>query len=544
MEKGYNNKSPLDQIARDYFNYLGCHMPQHCANDEFYFLPRAESAIQHLNKLDDLSPEKVQDHLGYVKNLLREIPASKFDNLEKEIDRQLLKQSMESFIREFEDDKVWRSDPTLYVKIPLFATDHVLSQRDVPINQIRIDLLTLFGQISSFLTQGINNLRSPSEISLQVALNMVQDALNFYDRDIRLFIVEKIGEDNELFRKNKEVLEAWELFKRDLLHLPYRKSFAKGEDGLKKIFTISLNYPKSPNEILEIARNACQKTQEKLFALARKIDSRKTWDLIIYEQVPTVSSPAELMQLYQREIQELRRFFSSQDIIPFPSEEKLAVLQTPSYLKSLRATASYRAPLCGNIKSRGIFYITPGQEDLELISAHCPYLSAHEAYPGHHILDYLRIHHSNPIRCQIESPLFYEGWACYGEQLLDEMGYLQDPRQQLIGLKRQLWRDLRATLDVELHTAKITLAQGAKKIEDLGFSSKRAQRQISRFALTPGYQSCYSIGMQEILRLRQRFASEVGLKGFHDILLAGGQIPFHLVERRLEAFLKKNSHIS
>ncbi len=91
----------LDQIALEFFNYLGCHIAQQCANDEFYFLPRSEAAIQHLNRLDDLSPEKVQDYLRYVKDLLREIPSVKLDDLEKEIDRLLLKQSMEGFIREF-----------------------------------------------------------------------------------------------------------------------------------------------------------------------------------------------------------------------------------------------------------------------------------------------------------------------------------------------------------------------------------------------------------------------------------------------------------
>jgi hypothetical protein len=535
MEERYGRKSPLDQIARDFFNYLGCHLPQQCANDEFYFLPRTEAAIQHLDILDDLSPERIQDHMGYVKGLLSEVPAAGPDDLEKEIDRLLLRQSMEGFIREFDDAKVWQSDPTLYVKIPLFATDQVASQRDRRPDHIKADLLNLLTQVPSFLTQGIKNLHSPSEISLRVAFNMAHDALDFYNRDIRTFIEEEMGEDKELFIKNKEVVEAWEQYKIDLLHLPFKESFSIGEDGLMKIFTISLSYPKSPSEILEIARNAYQKTQEKLLSLARKIDSSKNWHQIIYEQFPSISSPVELMRLYQKEIKNLRRFFYSHDIVTIPSNENVIVLQTPSYLWSLRASASYRSPLTGKSKGHGTFYITPGEDDLELISAHCPYLSAHETYPGHHILDHLRIHYSNPIRRQIESPLFYEGWACYSEQLLDELGYVQDSRKQLIQLQRQLWRDLRAILDIELQTGKITLAQGAKKIELLGFSSKRAQRQIRRFALTPGYQSCYSMGTHEILRLRKRFSSQFALKTFHDILLGGGQLPFHLVEGRLEA---------
>jgi hypothetical protein len=369
------------------------------------------------------------------------------------------RKSMESFIREYDDAKRWRNDPTLYVKIPLFATDQVLSRGDSTRDQVKADLSTLFAQIPSFLSLAVKNLHSPPEISVHIAL--------------------------------KEVSEAWERYRKELLQLPSRNSFAIGEDGLEKILAISLSYPKSLEEIqgslsypksLEeiqgIIQYVHQKTQEKILTLAKKIDSRKTWNVIIYEGLPSVSSPAEVMELYLKEVKNLRRFFYSQDIMSFPFGEQLAVLQTPYYLQSLRATASYRAPLTGNTKGHGIFYITPGKEDLELISSHCPYLSAHETYPGHHILDHLRIHHSNPIRRQIESPLFYEGWACYAEQLLDELGYVRDPRQQLIGLKRQLWRNLRAALDVGLQTGEITLAQGAKKIEALGYSSKRAKRQI------------------------------------------------------------------
>jgi uncharacterized protein (DUF885 family) len=299
---------------------------------------------------------------------------------------------------------------------------------------------------------------------------------------------------------------------------------------------VSFSYHRSPDEVLEIAHDIYRLTQEKLRRLAGQINGNKDWSLILYKGVPSVSSPGELMELYEREIRGLRHFFCSQDIIPFPPEQGLTVLHTPLYLRSLRATASYQAPLTGDMRGKGIFYITPGSEDLELISAHCPYLSAHETYPGHHVLDHLRIHHANPIRRQIESPLFYEGWACYAEQLLDEYGYVREPRTRLIQLKRQLWRALRAILDVKIHTGRIDLGEAAREIEGLGFSSGRAKRQVRRFALTPGYQLCYAMGAHEILALRTRFEPAMGPKAFHEVLLDGGQLPFHLVEKRLEAW--------
>ncbi|MDY7036063.1 MAG: DUF885 family protein [Thermodesulfobacteriota bacterium] len=529
------NKRTLNVLADDYFQYLGRYLPQQCANDEFYFFPRSETAIQHLNILDDLRPEKVQDHIRHVRNLLKEIPSEESEDLEEEMDRLFLMQSMKSFIREYADAKVWRIDPTIYIKIPLFAVDRALSHIDLSRDLLKRDLLMVFSQIPGFLSLAVKNFHALSEISIQVAMDMAQDAFQFHSHNIRTFIREEIGEDEELTNKNREILEAWERFKNELAQVPARRSFAIGEDGLKKILSVSLSYPKSPDEILDAAQHAYSHTREKLCALARKIDNRKTWLRIIYENTPSVSSTTEIMQIYQKEVEGLRGFLTSQDILSFPPGEEVRVLKTPSYLQSLRATASYASPLTGQTGDRGIFYITPGKEDLGLMASHCSYLSAHETYPGHHILDHLRIHHPNPIRRQIESPLFYEGWACYAEHLLDELGYVKDPRQQLIGLQRRLWRNLRAILDIELQTRRTTLDQAANKIEALGFPRNRAQRQVRRFCLTPGYQLCYSVGMQEILRLRKRFSFQMPLKTFHDTLLSLGQISFHLAERRLEA---------
>jgi hypothetical protein len=126
-----NTKRSLEQVARDYFAYIGTKLPQQCASDEFYFLPRAEAARQHSATIDDLTPERIEDHLVYVKTLLEELSSFQGpQSLEEEIDRSLLEQSMNGFLWEFKDAAVWRCDPTLYIKIPLFATDFYRVQAD------------------------------------------------------------------------------------------------------------------------------------------------------------------------------------------------------------------------------------------------------------------------------------------------------------------------------------------------------------------------------------------------------------------------------
>jgi hypothetical protein len=533
-------KRSIHSIAGDYFSYLGKHLPQQCASDEFYFFPRSETAKSYLNLLDDLDPDRIQNHVQTIGTLLGELRTGEMEGLDEEIDSQLLRQSMQSFIREWEDTKVWQKDPTLYVKIPLFAVARVLMEKDRTPVQLKEDLLALFAQIPSFLGRAVKNLDSPPEISLEVALNMTRDATHFHEQDIRAFIGETLEGDEELTAKNKEVSGAWEEYGKALATLSPSPRFAVGQDVLEEILSVSLGYDRSPAEILKMALAAHDETQGKLRALRKKINS--------HERTPTpaetksdLTSPGGVVQLYREQVEDLRRFFNTQDCLPLPAEEKVTVLQTPVYLQSLRATASYSAPLTGDPGGSGIFYITPGISDPEMIIGHCPYLSAHETYPGHHLLDYFRIHHPNPVRRQIESPLFYEGWACYGEQLLDELGYVQDPRRQIIGLERQLWRDLRAQLDIKLQTGQIGFDRAVEEIESLGYSRQRAQRQVRRFCLTPGYQLCYFVGMYEIMKLRKQLESRTGTKGFHESLLKEGEIPFDLAEKNIEEKLHEKS---
>ena len=531
-----NTKRSLEQVARDYFAYIGTNLPQQCASDEFYFLPRAEAASQHWATIDDLTPEQIDDYLRYVENLVQELSSLQgLHGVEEEIDRSLLEQSMNGFVREFKDAAIWKYDPTLYIKIALFAADRILSRGgDSLDDRVEEDLSTVFGQIPSFLKQALRNLSSPPEMGLRVAHDMALDALQFFKGDLGPFLRDVLRAGQELLLRYDKAVAAWEEFRSGLARFPAKGSFAIGEDGLEKIFTLCFSYQKSADEILALAQYAYNATEKQLKELAKKIDSTKTWSRIIYEGPPLISSASGLLQLFKGEVERLKAFLSSREVLTFPWQEELVVRETPSYLKSLRATASYKAPETGGSRGAGVFYITPLENDLRVVSAHCPYLSAHETYPGHHLLDYHRVHHPNPIRRQVESALFYEGWACYSEQLLDEFGYTNQPRQQLVQLKRQLWRALRAVLDVKLQTERIGLMEAVRQIENLGFSRERAQRQVRRFALTPGYQSCYFLGSHEILRLRNEFAPRIGLKLFHDTLLEGGEIPFCLVERRLQ----------
>ena len=79
-----------------------------------------------------------------------------------------------------------------------------------------------------------------------------------------------------------------------------------------------------------------------------------------------------------------------------------------------------------------------------------------------------------------------------------------------------------------------------KELLGLGYSVSRVKLMLKNYLLTPGYQLCYTIGKFEIEKLKKRFVVKMGLKNFHDSLLSGGQLPFDLVEKKMDAICAKN----
>ena len=121
---------------------------------------------------------------------------------------------------------------------------------------------------------------------------------------------------------------------------------------------------------------------------------------------------------------------------------------TPTYLKSVRSSASFAAAFSRDPREKSYFYISTNfpqhhsrETDHHLqrrLNREYKMLTAHETIPGHHFLDSFRRKLANPIRRQIESPLFYEDWASYAESMLIEYNYLNESLEALVSLKREL----------------------------------------------------------------------------------------------------------
>lgn len=531
-------KDDLHTVASSYFDYVAKCFPVMCSSDEFHFLPRAERAAGYYDRLENLDSDAIAEYVGTLKAFQRkfDLLAAQETDFEKLTDLELLKASIAGILIELDMKASWRQNPLLYLKTAFIGLDHALTKPAGGPKERARRASARLEAIPRLLEQGMNNIDSVPETYHQAAMAMVGDCQSYLSEISTCFshFTGGIG-------KASSGLVDFDRFLRALTPLADQKvALPALEITLKDHFLSKRTLP----EIFEIAVAEWQENEEELHRLQKSIDTGKSWQELYFTYAPSGVTALDTVSLYEDEIEKLDSFFRAHGFSEVDSTSALELCETPTYLRSVRSAASFSAALCADPREKDLFYMTmdlpqqrgPGAAAVlrERLHREYKFLSAHETIPGHHLLDSLRRRSENPVRRQIESALFYEGWAYYAETLLTECGYVQSPIESLVDHKRRLWRAARCQIDVGLATGRLARKDAVGLVTSAGFSPKEAETQIDRFRLNPGYQLCYTLGRYEIMRLRKTYSARWGLDRFHKQLLKAGELPFHLIEKRFK----------
>jgi uncharacterized protein (DUF885 family) len=294
------------------------------------------------------------------------------------------------------------------------------------------------------------------------------------------------------------------------------------------------------NEVFQNAVDEWHHMESRLEALRSEIDPNRSWQALYHSYFPENVDRLDTFTLYRDEIDRMCRFFVHAGLCNDDIRQTMVLTETPRYLRSVRSGASFAAGLTADAEEKSLFYITthiPGKEAESFLRRRFhrehQFLVAHETIPGHHLLDSIRRALKNPVRRQVESALFYEGWASYAEWLLFEYGYVSSPMDHLIHCKRRLWRSARCQIDAGLPQGLLSRDDAVCLLTASGFSRKEAIRQIHRFGLNPGYQLCYYLGSNEFHRLKQTFGTQMNANAFYTFVLSNGELPFHMIEQKI-----------
>jgi len=523
-----------------YFSYLARCFPVMCASDEFHFLPRATQAVEFYDRIEDLDAHTVSDILSHLKGFQKTFAqqASEACELEKQIDFVLLQSNAAGAIIELEQNQSWRRNPLLYLKIACIGLDHALNRPAASIPERAERTRARLSGLPRLLQQAMVNLSQIPQTYYSASQAMIRDARDYLGSIAQADFSPDLNLNSEM-EQAVGALSEFNRFITAQTPLPDAECATGSlEASLREHFLT--NY--TADEIYRFALDEWHQTLEVLKKLEQQIDPLKTWQELYHEFMPNEIREMDTLSLYAKEIERLRSFFNCNGFRLEDLDAPLELAETPLYLQSIRSSASFGAALREDEGEKSYFYMTLPQslnqsdEDVLLeqrLHREYKYLTAHETIPGHHVLDSFRRRMANPVRRQIESPLFYEGWATYVESLLTEQGYISQPIEILVDYKRRLWRCARCMIDVGLPTQRLTKAEARKLLMEVGFSEAESRKQIARFQLNPGYQLCYSLGRNEFMRLRNTCAKNMTKERFHAFILEGGQLPFDLIEKRL-----------
>ena len=179
----------------------------------------------------------------------------------------------------------------------------------------------------------------------------------------------------------------------------------------------------------------------------------------------------------------------------------------------------------------------------------------HEGVPGHHLqiaqVRYLADRLSRFQRTLAGCSGHAEGWALYAERLMGELGYLDDPANELGMLASQSMRAARVVVDIGLHL-ELELPDdqpynpGAKWDADLArdFMIERSKMppdfiasEIDRYLGLPGQAISYKVGEREWLAAREDARRAAGdafdLKAYHARALDLGAMGLAQLRREL-----------
>ncbi len=520
--KKYFELHPTDAI---YYGVVGYDHLLNDYSDESY---AAEKIFvdESLTGLDKISPQEL--------------------SLDEAIDYALLKGKLtiQSYENNKEDYRLkW---PETYSPIEAI---YILTVRDT--NDFAGNLLSRLNRSPALIQQGITNLSrraaNPPKLWTEMALEGAKGALTFLENLPAHPRIHSAGIDATALKTAIEhakgaLANFAEFLERDLLPRS-RGVYAVGLEHYELLLHYKHFLEFDAQTLLGAGEELFARTKRELIELTAAIAPGKSIEAAALAIQKNHPSTTEVLFAYQKAMEAARSFVKENSLVSFPPREELHVVPTPEFRRHEIPFAAYLSPSPNDPAQVGYYYVTPVSDD-DLLREHnwvgLENTSVHESYPGHHLQ--FSVANSIPAastlpRLMNESSVFYEGWALYCEQLMQEQGFLKTQEHRFVMLKDRLWRALRIIIDVKTQTGQMTYDEAADlMVRELHFPRAQACGDLNWYSQSPAVPMGYALGWTIINRLRDqeknRLGSRFSLREFHDKLLSAGSISLPLVERR------------
>jgi len=510
------------------------------------------------DRLTDYSRAGVERQRRELKAFVGEfgsLDTATFD-VEARIDHRLMLQVAKSVLRDLEKFRSHLRNPGVYSDECMGGVFLLVVREFAPLEERLEKALGRLRAIPEVLAQGKSNI-IPHEVPPvwnDVALQSCRQGSALFTLLIPALAqsAPKLAADlNAASQNAARAFEDYTRFLTDEVAPKAKGDFAAGRQLFEEMVHENHMLDYSADEVLKLGWKLFEGTEEAMASLARQIHREKTARELLETAKADHPKADELLDVYRREMARAREFVVTHNIATIPEGESLKVEPTPPFLRGTIPYAAYMMPGPLEKVQQGIFLVTPvdprspEKEQEEKLKGHyygkLPVTALHEAYPGHHLqLVYANGVGSLPRKLgAFISTLFIEGWAFYCEELMEQLGYIDQPLQRLGRLSDQLWRAARIILDVSLHTGKMTVDEGIDfLVKRAGLEPSNARAEVRRYTSSPTQPMSYLIGKLEIVKLIDEYKknhAQASLREVHDAVLSCGSLPPRLMRERLLA---------
>ena len=512
----------IKTVSSEIFKAMAENFPVVSASDEFYYFPQVRLETPEWERWDRFSPGFISHFVSRLyswENQLDKLFSHRSESSSAEHTQLLLLKKRIHTLREhLEETRTWETQPTFYLMIASLGVAEALNSNNPEAAHLRA--LTL----PDFLDQAGRNLKRVPALFCDLGLEMIQDTQDYF-----MSLLPRLP-------GLSSALDALARFRQTLESFKTCSTFLLPEELLDRVVQTHINCDMEIPAADEILDLEIEEMTAKLNQEAKNLKCNNWQDA--YESIPLPGrGEDDVVKIYSDEVQRLGRHCRDKGLVQdkLYTDNPVKVMPVPKFLAAIRSASSYsispRHPPSG-----GIFHIINAHNPAEIHKDyHREYriLSAHETWPGHHLLDISRWSLESTVLRAVEQPIFYEGWACFAEVMLFHSGYLSGSRDRLLLAKRRLWRAIRGKVDLGIQTGSMNLSKAAACLSQTGMTREQASASARKYSLNPGYQLCYTMGLRKFLQLFQRYGKN-SLKKFSREVLNQGELGFNDMEQILK----------
>jgi len=502
-----------------------------------------------IHKYDSRMPDYSRKELNFRLNRFKTL-REKLDELDtlvlsidERVDYHLLRASLCDEIFDLEKSKIYDNDPLLYSQACINGVYTIMIRHAESVRGKMVAVTARLDQIPKFLEVARQNLKKPSYVLCDAAINQLTEGEKFIEEIFEYYKDSLVQEERLKLQQAK--LQAVASMMSFAYWLEQNQNphgmFILGEDNynykLRNVHLVDM----TADSILKIGEYYLELTASMIDSLDRILKPARQEKVVL----PSDFGPHSVVEYRIMELSRLRDFVTGSEMVTIPEfVGEIEIVETPGFLAGLVPGAAMMPPGPFDKSRKSYFYNPRLPRRFELADAEYFYnyiynrwfrgAAVHEAYPGHHLQLSIANNHPSIVRRGFRTYFFVEGWALYCEEIMATSGLYEDTIGALINaLEGVRYRAARIIVDVSLQTGVFSYEDALRFLaETFGGSEAYYAREVKRYISNPIQPSSYLVGKLLIIDLieecKELRGDDFDLKNFHDELLSHGSIPLEL----------------